>query len=104
MVYIRNLEQNDFDSVKYIYQQGIDEGNATFETHAKVWDEWNNSMLQGCRLFAVENDRVVGWAALSSVSSRCVYSRVAEVSVYVADEARGKEVGQASSQHLTNIN
>ena len=95
MVYIRNLEQNDFDSVKYIYQQGIDEGNATFETHAKAWDEWNDSMLQMCRLVAVENDRVVGWAALSPVSSRCVYAGVAEVSVYVADEAHGKGVGQA---------
>ena len=95
MVYIRKFEQNDFDSLKYIYQQGIDEGNATFETHAKAWDEWNDSMLQVCRLVAVENDRVVGWAALSPVSSRCVYAGVAEVSVYVADEARGKGVGQA---------
>jgi L-amino acid N-acyltransferase YncA len=95
MAYIRNFEQNDFDSVKDIYQQGIDTGNATFETQAKEWDEWNNSMLQVCRLVAVENDRVVGWAALSPVSSRCVYAGVAEVSVYVASEARGKGVGQA---------
>jgi L-amino acid N-acyltransferase YncA len=95
MVYIRKFEQNDFDSVKYIYQQGIDAGNATFETQPKEWDEWNNAMLQVCRLVAVENDRVVGWAALSPVSSRCVYAGVAEVSVYVADEARGKGVGQA---------
>jgi L-amino acid N-acyltransferase YncA len=95
MVHIRKFEQNDFDSVRDIYQQGIDAGNATFETQAKEWDEWNNAMLQVCRLVAVENDRVVGWAALSPVSSRCVYAGVAEVSVYVADEARGKGVGQA---------
>jgi L-amino acid N-acyltransferase YncA len=95
MVYIRNFEQNDFDSVKDIYQQGIDTGNATFETQAKEWDEWNNSMLQVCRLVAVENDRVVGWAALSPVSSRCVYAGVAEVSLYVTGEAHGKGVGHA---------
>jgi L-amino acid N-acyltransferase YncA len=95
MVYIRNFEQNDFDSVKDIYQQGIDTGNATFETHAKEWDEWNSSMLQVCRLVAVEDGLVVGWAALSPVSSRCVYDGVAEVSVYVASEASGKGVGQA---------
>ena len=95
MVYIRNFEQNDFDSVKDIYQQGIDTGNATFETQAKEWDEWDSSMLQVCRLVAVENDRVVGWDALSPVSTRCVYAGVAEVSVYVASEARGKGVGQA---------
>jgi L-amino acid N-acyltransferase YncA len=95
MVCIRNFEQNDFDSVKDIYQQGIDMGNATFETQAKEWDEWNNSMLHVGRLVAVENDRVVGWAALSPVSNRYVYAGVAEVSVYVASEARGKGVGQA---------
>ena len=95
MVYIRKFEQNDFDSVKEMYQQGIDTGNATFETQTKEWDEWNNSMLQICRLVAVENDRVVGWAALSPVSSRCVYAGVGEVSVYVASEARGKGAGQA---------
>jgi L-amino acid N-acyltransferase YncA len=95
MVYIRNFEQNDFDSVKDIYQQGIDTGNATFETHPKEWNEWNNSMLPVCRFVAVENERVVGWAALSPVSNRCVYAGVAEVSVYVASEAHGKGVGQA---------
>ena len=100
MVYIRNFEQNDFDSVKDIYQQGIDTGNATFETQAKEWDEWNNSMLQVCRLVAVEDDRVVGWAALSPVSSRCVYAGVAEVTVYVAGEARGKGVGEALLSRL----
>jgi len=47
-------------------------------------------MLQVCRIVAVENDRVVGWAALSPVSSRSVYAGVAEVSAYVADEERGK--------------
>jgi L-amino acid N-acyltransferase YncA len=95
MVYIRNFEQNDFNSVKDIYQQGIDKGNATFEARAKEWDEWNSSMLQFCRLVAVENGQVVGWAALSPVSTRCVYAGVAEVSVYVASEAHGKGVGQA---------
>ena len=70
MLYIRNFEPGDFDLVKDIYQQGIDTGNATFQTQAKEWEEWNKAMLQACRLVAVENDRVVGWAALSPVSSR----------------------------------
>jgi len=73
-MHIRNFERSDFDVVKDIYQQGIDTGNATFQTQAKEWDEWNNSTLQVCRLVAVENGRVVGWAALYPVSSRCVYS------------------------------
>jgi phosphinothricin acetyltransferase len=39
-----------------------------------------------------EAGEVLGWAALSGVSSRCVYSGVAEVSVYVAERARGRGV------------
>ena len=70
MLHIRNFKQSDFDLVKDIYQQGIDTGNATFQAKAKEWDEWDKSMLKSCRLVAVENDRVVGWAALSAVSSR----------------------------------
>jgi phosphinothricin acetyltransferase len=61
----------------------------------KGWDEWNNSMLSVCRLVAIEDEQVVGWAALSAVSSRRVYSGVAEVSLYVASEAQGKGLGQA---------
>lgn len=93
MVHIRHFERNDFDAVKDIYQQGIDSGNATFQNKTKDWHEWNDSMLAVCRLVAIENDCVVGWAALSPVSSRPVYSGVAEVSVYVADHAQGKGVG-----------
>jgi L-amino acid N-acyltransferase YncA len=100
MAFIRYFEQNDFNSVKDIYQQGIDSGDATFETYAKEWDEWNNSMLKACRLVAVENDQVVGWAALSLVSSRWVYRGVAEVSVYVANEAQGKGIGHTLLSNL----
>ena len=46
-----------------------------------------------CRLIAVINDTIVRWAALSNVSSRCVYSGVAEVGIYVDSEFRGKGVG-----------
>lgn len=91
---IRNFDQNDFLAVQYIYQQGIDTGNATFQEKAKSWEEWNNSMLDSCRLVALENNRVVGWAGLSLVSSREVYSGVAEVSIYVAEQAQGKGIGQ----------
>ena len=45
MVYIRKFEQNDFDSVKEMYQQGIDTGNATFETQAKEWDEGRGTLF-----------------------------------------------------------
>ena len=99
-MFIRTFEQTDYPFVKVIYQQGIDTGNATFQMTAKSWDEWNNSMLSHSRIVAVEGDNVLGWAALSPISSREVYSGVAEVSVYVAASAQGKGVGQKLLSHL----
>lgn len=77
-----------------IYEAGIATGNATFQTNAPEWAEWDQSHVKNCRLVAVENDTVLGWAALTAVSGRCVYAGVAEVSVYVAPAARGKGIGR----------
>ena len=99
---IRPFAKNDFLAVQNIYQQGIDTGNATFQTKAKSWEQWNSSMLNCCRLVAVEDEKVLGWAGLSAVSSREVYSGVAEVSVYVANQAQGKGLGHALLCALIN--
>ena len=80
---IRNFHKSDFSSVKSIYQQGIDTGNATFQKKAKAWNEWNLSFLASCRIVAEINGKVVGWAALSPASNRAVYNGVAEVSIYI---------------------
>lgn len=93
-MFIRTFEQTDYPAVKAIYQQGIDTGNATFQMTAKSWDEWNNSMLIHSRIVAVEDEYILGWAALSPISSREVYSGVAEVSIYVEASSQGKGVGQ----------
>ena len=71
----------DWQTVKSIYESGIATGIATFETNAPSWEKWNDGHLTFARLVAVENNEVVGWAALSPVSGRCVYGGVAEVSV-----------------------
>ena len=72
---------------------GIASGNATFQTAAPGWQEWDNAHINVCRIIATENNEVLGWAALTPVSSRCVYAGVAEVSVYVAAAARSKGIG-----------
>jgi phosphinothricin acetyltransferase len=92
---IRKLLKTDFESVKSIYQQGIDTGHATFQERAKDWDEWDKYTMNVCRLVAVVNDDVVGWAAISTVSSRCVYVGRAEVSIYVAAASRDSGIGYA---------
>jgi L-amino acid N-acyltransferase YncA len=86
--------------VKQIYEEGIATGNATFETSAPSWENWHAAHISDIRFVAVEEDRVMGWAALSPVSGRCVYAGVAEVSVYVGEVFRGKGVGKQLLQAL----
>src|SRR5580658_7554819 len=81
-------------SVSTIYEQGIATGQATFQTDSPTWEEWDAAHLTHSRLVALEGDTVIGWAALTPVSGRCVYAGVAEVSVYIAPGHRGQKVGQ----------
>ena len=100
MVEIKPMESVHWNEVRRIYEEGLDTGNASFQTSAPEWEEWDKTHIQKCRLIALDNDRVVGWAALSSVSDRCVYGGVAEVSVYISNDARGKGVGKELLRNL----
>ncbi|MFH9352856.1 GNAT family N-acetyltransferase [Kitasatospora sp. NPDC017646] len=98
------------DAVLAIFQAGIDAGNATFETTAPTWEAFDAARLPGHRLVALDadtldadspdtgapgGDRVLGWAAVSRVSTRDAYAGVVEHSVYVAPAAQGRGVGRA---------
>jgi phosphinothricin acetyltransferase len=98
-------------AVREIYRQGIATGNATFETELPDWEKWDSAHLKRCRLVAsepaeeealvgIKDFRILGWAALSPVSTRRVYSGVAEVSVYVDENTRGNGVGKSLLQAL----
>jgi L-amino acid N-acyltransferase YncA len=91
---IKPIQESDYFAIAKIYLQGIATGHATFQTEAPEWDAWNKSHLSFCRLAAFEGAEMLGWAALSPVSSRFVYGGVAEVSIYVASSARGKGIGK----------
>jgi L-amino acid N-acyltransferase YncA len=93
LISIAKLEREHWSSVRRIYEEGIATGNATFETTAPDWRAFDESHLPACRFVASERGRVIGWAALSPVSGRCVYGGVTEVSVYIARECRGRGVG-----------
>lgn len=90
---VRALQQQDWESVRAIYLQGIATGHATFQTKAPTWDEWDKSHLQTGRMAAVADGLIAGWCALSPVSSRPVYAGVAEVSVYIHENYRGRGIG-----------
>jgi L-amino acid N-acyltransferase YncA len=89
------MSNEDWPAVRDIYAEGIATGNATFETVVPDWAKWDTAHHRECRLLAKDGHAILGWAALSPVSSRQVYAGVAEVSIYVAGSARGRGVGKA---------
>lgn len=101
MISIRPMTAADRHAVRAIYEAGIATGNATFETSAPEWSQWDGSHHAEHRLVATTRDGgVVGWTALSPVSDRCVYAGVAEHSVYVDPDRRGTGVGRALLEAL----
>ena len=97
---ISDLRPEHWPEVARIYGEGIATGDATFETAVPSWEDWDSSHLEAHRLVALDEDGVVGWAAVSPVSDRCVYGGVVENSVYVAEDARGQGIGRLLLEHL----
>ena len=100
MIEIRPLAAGDWPEVEAIFAEGIATRAATFETEPPGYDAFAASHHAEHRLVAVENGRVVGWAALAPTSSRACYAGVAESSIYIAESARGLGVGRALMEAL----
>ena len=99
-VSIEELRPEHWPGVVRVYAEGIATRNATFETEVPTWEAWSSSHLTDHRLVALRGGVVLGWAAVSPVSDRCVYGGVVENSVYVAESARGQGVGQGLLEAL----
>lgn len=91
---IRPITKDNFSEVVEIYKQGLATNIATFQNDLPQWEDWNKGHLDFCRISIYENNKMLGWTALTPVSSRCVYAGVAEVSVYIAQNERGKGIGK----------
>lgn len=100
VISIGPMSASDWEPVRAIYLEGIATGHATFETTAPSREQWDAAHLPFARLVAHDQKQLVGWAAISPVSQRCVYGGVGEVSVYVAEAARGQGVGRKLLQGL----
>jgi phosphinothricin acetyltransferase len=93
-IIVRAMQENDWNEVAMIYQEGIDTGIATFQTEVPSYENWDRAHVKSCRFVAVADGRVIGWTALTPCSSRCVFAGVVELSVYIKKEFRGRQVGE----------
>ena len=97
------MTAGDWPRVAEIYRQGLETGNASFETEVPAPEAWDAAHLPEPRLVAHLDGAIAGWAALSAVSGRCVYGGVAEVSVYVAAGSAGRGVGRRLLSELVRL-
>ena len=89
------MESVHWPEVKRIYQEGIDTGQATFEQKPPAtWLTWSEKFLHNLSLVYLDEDRVLGWAAISRVSTRKVYEGVGELSLYVSKDSQGRGIGK----------
>lgn len=91
---IDEMMNSDWKQVSKIYLEGIKTGKATFQTEVPTYEDWNNGHIKSCRVVARLGNDILGWGALSPTSSRCVYQGVAEVSIYIGENHRGKGLGE----------
>ena len=99
----RAMTDADLAVVRDIYAEGVATRNATFETEVPTAKSLAAKWLADHRWVAELDGRVVGWTAISPVSSRPCYAGVGETSVYVAATARGRGVGKALLAHLIEL-
>lgn len=92
---IEEMKASDWPQVAAIYWEGIQTKIATFQAELPSWEQWDKGHSPACRLVARQNETVLGWAALSPVSDRCVYRGVANVSIYIGGEHKQQGIGQA---------
>ena len=89
------MRSEHWDEVKRIYQAGINTGQATFEeSPPSSWKNWSKKFLKDLSLVCMEENDVVGWTAISRVSSRKVYQGVGELSLYVDPDSQGLGIGK----------
>ncbi|MBG9655323.1 arsinothricin resistance N-acetyltransferase ArsN1 family A [Cytobacillus firmus] len=94
---VREAGETDLKAIVEIYNQGIKDRIATLETEEKdlsyMTDWFDQHRGRYCVLAAEKGGQVIGWASLNPYSSRCAYAGVADLSIYIAREIRGKGAG-----------
>jgi len=98
-LHIRLASDDDLESIRRIYNEGVDDRAATLETEPKsasdMADWWSGHDARYAVIVAEDAGRIVGWASLNRFSHRCAHSGIADLSVYVARDRRGHGIGAA---------
>jgi len=100
---VMNIEpftEGHWPEAKAIYLSGVATGNANFSFVEPQWTGWDKAHVNNCRFVVADNNEVLGWAALTAIHDQCVFAGVAEVSIYIAEKARGKSIGKQLLRHL----
>ena len=101
---VRLAKPDDADAIASIYNQGINERTATFETEPRTAAQVRQGLTEKASAFptvVVEKDgAVIGWAAAGAYRGRPCYHGVAEHSVYVDQASRNAGAGRAALQRL----
>ena len=97
---MRPMTPEDWPDVCEVYRLGIETGLATFEQRCPTYESWDENHLHACRIVASDGNRIAGWAALSAVSRRAVYRGVAELSIYLHPDYKGRGLGRLLLEQL----
>ena len=101
-MHIESLTEQHWSDIKAIYLSGVATGNANFSFAEPEWIAWDKAHVTNCRLVVTENNQVLGWVALTAIHDQCVFAGVAEVSIYIAEQARRKGIGKQLLEAIIN--
>jgi L-amino acid N-acyltransferase YncA len=106
---IRRAKTEDATDMATIYNQGIDERSATFNTTHATAEEMREKITKGeistqlSIATLTGSHRVVGWASISPYSQRACYAGIGDISIYVQKEHRGQGIGAALLHSLIDV-
>lgn len=104
----RKAKIEDIPFITKIYNQGIEDRVATLETRLRDIDEmkeWLISRKDRYKVVVIEDSEAIvrGWASINVFNSRCCYSGVGDISIYVERNMRGKGLGKLLLNYLIII-
>lgn len=104
---IREATIRDIGFITKIYNEGIEDRIATLETKLRDEEEmvqWLKNRDERYKVIVVEKDDIIyGWASINVFNSRCCYSRVGDISIYIGREHRGKGIGKILLKGLIEV-